>query len=114
MSRIFLQSLSQIGDILLQWFEQPSYRRNVTRVVSLWVNEHFCDFDTNRELLTFLESFERRLEEENLPQERDLLHLVCESKPRERAIKMIRKDVDGDLFFKVMGGAEKGTRFYIF
>lgn len=113
MSRIFLQSLSQIGDILLQWFEQPSYRRNVTRVVSLWVNEHFCDFDTNRELLTFLESFERRLEEENLPQERDLLHLVCESKPRERAIKMIRKDVDGDLFFKVMGGAEKGYPLYV-
>ena len=101
MSRIFLQSLSQIGDTLLQWFEQPSYRRNVTRVVSLWVNEHFCDFDTNRELLTFLESFERRLEEENLPQERDLLHLVCESKPRERVIKMVRKDVEGELFFKV-------------
>ncbi|CAG5094555.1 Oidioi.mRNA.OKI2018_I69.XSR.g13661.t3.cds [Oikopleura dioica] len=113
MSRIFLQSLSQIGDTLLQWFEQPSYRRNVTRVVSLWVNEHFCDFDTNRELLTFLESFERRLEEENLPQERDLLHLVCESKPRERVIKMVRKDVEGELFFKVMGGAEKGYPLYV-
>ena len=112
-SRTFLPSMSQIGDILLQWFEQPSYREKVTRVVSMWVNEHFCDFDSNRELLHFLERFERRLEEENMPQQRDLLHLVCESRPRDRNIQITRKSTDTELFFEVMGGVEKGYPLYI-
>ena len=112
-SRTFLPSMSQIGDILLQWFEQPSYREKVTRVVSMWVNEHFCDFDSNRELLHFLERFERRLEEEQMPQQRDLLHLVCESRPRDRTIQINRKSTETELFFEVMGGVEKGYPLYI-
>ena len=95
------------------WFEQPAYREKVTRVVSMWVNEHFCDFDSNRDLLNFLEKFETRLEEKNMPQQRDLLHLVCESRPRDREITMTRKTTEVDLWFEVKGGADKGYPLFI-
>ena len=112
-SRIFLNNMGAIGDELLSWFEQPAYREKVTRVVSMWVNEHFCDFDSNRDLLNFLEKFETRLEEKNMPQQRDLLHLVCESRPRDREIVMSRKTPETDLWFDVRGGRDKGYPLFI-
>ena len=112
-SRIFMKNMREIGDCLLNWFEQPAYREKVTRVVSMWVNEHFCDFDSNRDLLNFLEKFETRLEEKNMPQQRDLLHLVCESRPRDREIIMVRRTVETDLWFDVRGGSDKGYPLFI-
>ena len=36
----------------------------VTRVVLLWVNNHFNDFETNADMCEFLEHFEQLLERE--------------------------------------------------
>lgn len=36
----------------------------VTRVVLLWVNNHFTDFETDPDMMEFLEKFEACLEKE--------------------------------------------------
>ena len=75
--------MGAIGEELLSWFEQPVYREKVTRVVSMWVNEHFCDFDSNRDLLNFLEKIETRLEEKHMFITLSLLTLVAYCSSRQ-------------------------------
>ena len=40
------------------------YVYKVTRVVLLWVNDHFSDFEMNTSMSEFLEDFERMLDQE--------------------------------------------------
>ncbi|QQP56524.1 Rap guanine nucleotide exchange factor 2like [Caligus rogercresseyi] len=47
---------------LLEWFEDPVLRDKVTRVILLWVNNHFTDFETELRLMSLLERFEGSLE----------------------------------------------------
>ena len=39
---------------LLTWFTDKELRDRVTRVVLLWVNNHFIDFETSKTLFNFL------------------------------------------------------------
>lgn len=43
-------------------FNDPAVRDKVTRVVLLWVNNHFTDFETDPSMMDFLETFESMLE----------------------------------------------------
>ncbi|KAJ3587197.1 hypothetical protein NHX12_010795, partial [Muraenolepis orangiensis] len=53
--RTFLSSPMVVGKKLLEWFHDPSLRDKVTRVVLLWVNNHFNDFEGDVAMTTFLE-----------------------------------------------------------
>ncbi len=44
-----------LADKLLLWFNDSSIRDRVTRTVLLWVNNHFIDFETNTQLMGFLQ-----------------------------------------------------------
>uniref|UniRef100_A0A8C8SCW6 Rap guanine nucleotide exchange factor 6 n=1 Tax=Pelusios castaneus TaxID=367368 RepID=A0A8C8SCW6_9SAUR len=60
--RTFLSSPLEVGNKLLDWFRVDSLRDKVTRVVLLWVNNHFNDFEGDPAMTRFLEEFEKHLE----------------------------------------------------
>lgn len=47
-------------------FNDPTVRDKVTRVVLLWVNNHFTDFETDPCMMEFLETFECLLEQSKM------------------------------------------------
>ena len=44
-------------------FNDPTVRDKVTRVVLLWVTNHFTDFETDPAMMEFLETFELLLDQ---------------------------------------------------
>jgi len=59
-------------------FNDPTVRDKVTRVVLLWVNNHFTDFETDPCMMEFLETFECLLEQSKMQSHvRFLLHFLC-------------------------------------
>lgn len=61
--RLFLKSPMEIADKLIKWFLDEPLRERITRVVLLWVNNHFNDFESDMEMTEFLQSFEATLEQ---------------------------------------------------
>ncbi|KAF4014833.1 hypothetical protein G4228_006131 [Cervus hanglu yarkandensis] len=61
--RTFLPSPLDVGTKLLEWFKIDSLRDKVTRIVLLWVNNHFNDFEGDPAMTRFLEEFEKNLED---------------------------------------------------
>ena len=68
-----------VANQLLEWFQDPLLRDKVTRVLLLWVNNHFTDFETEPSMMEFLERFEAELEAAKMQGEtifgKDFLHL---------------------------------------
>lgn len=64
--RTFIDSSIDVAQQLLEWFAEPTVRDRVTRVVLLWVNNHFTDFETDPAMMEFLETFEAGLEREKM------------------------------------------------
>ena len=48
--------------LCIQLFREYILRDKVTRVLLLWVNNHFTDFETDPTMMEFLERFEAELE----------------------------------------------------
>ncbi|XP_052864283.1 rap guanine nucleotide exchange factor 2 [Anopheles cruzii] len=76
----------------------------VTRVVLLWVNNHFTDFDTDPQMMEFLEIFESALEKRNMLEQLRLLHVYAQHNARERNVTLARSSRDEDLNFQISGG----------
>ncbi|XP_021702563.1 rap guanine nucleotide exchange factor 2 isoform X2 [Aedes aegypti] len=76
----------------------------VTRVVLLWVNNHFTDFDTDPQMMEFLEIFESALEKKNMLEQLRLLHVYAQHNARERNVTLARSSRDEDLNFQISGG----------
>lgn len=53
--RTFVDSPAEITRQMLDWFQDDKLRDRVTRVVLLWVNNHFTDFETDPDMMEFLE-----------------------------------------------------------
>ena len=64
--RTFVENSLHVATQLLEWFEQSQVRDRVARVVLLWVNNHFTDFETDPAMMEFLEAFESCLEREKM------------------------------------------------
>lgn len=59
MYRVFIQEPISIVQKLLYWFDEDvRYRDKVARVILLWVNNHFRDFEEDIEMTKFLQKFE--------------------------------------------------------
>uniref|UniRef100_A0A1S4H0M3 Uncharacterized protein n=1 Tax=Anopheles gambiae TaxID=7165 RepID=A0A1S4H0M3_ANOGA len=76
----------------------------VTRVVLLWVNNHFTDFDTDPQMMEFLEIFESALEKRSMYEQLRLLHVYAQHNARERNVTLARSSRDEDLNFQISGG----------
>lgn len=135
--RTFIESQVRVANQLLEWFRSdeivdelkppiseasssansPSYidvKYRVARVVILWVNNYFTDFETDPQMMEFLEIFESELEKYSMLEELKLLHVAHTHKARTRTITITRSARDESLHFKIIGGYEKGGGIFIF
>lgn len=133
--RTFIESQICVANQLLEWFRsdeivdtlKPSItegfltahsymdvKYRVARVVILWVNNYFTDFETDSQMMEFLELFESELEKQSMLEELKLLHVAHTHKARTRTITLTRSSRDEDLHFKIVGGYEKGGGIFIF
>uniref|UniRef100_A0A671K735 Rap guanine nucleotide exchange factor 2 n=1 Tax=Sinocyclocheilus anshuiensis TaxID=1608454 RepID=A0A671K735_9TELE len=111
--RTFLPSPLILGQRLLDWFNDSSLRDKVTRVVLLWVNNHFSDFEGDPDMTSFLEEFQSNLEREKMTGQLRLLNIACAAKAKPRVITINRPAREMPLPFTLIGGAERGTRLFI-
>lgn len=58
MYRVFIFDPTEIMHKLMSWFDDSRYREKVARIVLIWINNHFNDFETNKIMLKLLEQFE--------------------------------------------------------
>ncbi|XP_054711179.1 rap guanine nucleotide exchange factor 2-like [Uloborus diversus] len=111
--RTFLQDSQTVADRLLSWFDQPKFRDKVTRVVLLWVHNHFTDFETDVRMMEFLEQFELKLEREKMLGQQRLLNIACATKARVRVITFSRSTREEVLHFSILGGYETGFATFV-
>ncbi|KAI1883668.1 hypothetical protein AGOR_G00233930 [Albula goreensis] len=111
--RTFLSSPMIVGKKLLEWFNDPSLRDKVTRVVLLWVNNHFNDFEGDPAMTHFLEEFENNLEREKMCGHLRLLNIACAAKAKLRLVTLTKPSREAPLPFTLLGGSEKGFRIFI-
>uniref|UniRef100_A0A668A4Z7 Rap guanine nucleotide exchange factor 2 n=1 Tax=Myripristis murdjan TaxID=586833 RepID=A0A668A4Z7_9TELE len=111
--RTFLSSPMVVGKKLLEWFHDPSLRDKVTRVVLLWVNNHFNDFEGDPAMTHFLEEFENNLEREKMCGHLRLLNIACAAKAKPRLVTLTKPSREAPLAFSLLGGQEKGFRIFI-
>nr|XP_015204990.1 PREDICTED: rap guanine nucleotide exchange factor 6 isoform X4 [Lepisosteus oculatus] len=111
--RTFLSSPMEVGRKLLEWFKVDSLRDKVTRVVLLWVNNHFNDFEGDPAMTQFLEEFERLLEAAKMKGHLRLLNIACAAKAKWRQVTLVKPSRESSLFFTLLGGSERGFGIFI-
>ncbi|XP_032719119.1 rap guanine nucleotide exchange factor 2 isoform X3 [Lontra canadensis] len=111
--RTFLSSPMEVGKKLLEWFNDPSLRDKVTRVVLLWVNNHFNDFEGDPAMTRFLEEFENNLEREKMGGHLRLLNIACAAKAKRRLMTLTKPSREAPLPFILLGGSEKGFGIFV-
>ena len=111
--RTFVDQSVVVANQLLEWFQDPAFRDKVTRVLLLWVNNHFTDFETDPSMMEFLERFETELEKAKMHGQLRMLNFACTAKARKRTVTLTRPSRDDPLQFQVVGGYEKGFGIFI-
>ncbi|XP_077182977.1 rap guanine nucleotide exchange factor 6 isoform X4 [Paroedura picta] len=111
--RTFLSSPLEVGDKLLEWFQVDNLRDKVTRVVLLWVNNHFNDFEGDPAMTRFLEEFEKNLESAKMKGHLRLLNIACAAKAKWRQITLQKPSRDSPLFFSLLEGSDKGFGIFV-
>ncbi|KAJ6667961.1 hypothetical protein lerEdw1_016282 [Lerista edwardsae] len=111
--RTFLSSPLEVGEKLLEWFQVDSLRDKVTRVVLLWVNNHFNDFEGDTAMTRFLEEFEKHLENAKMKGHLRLLNIACAAKAKWRQITLQKPSRDSPLFFSLLGGNENNFGIFV-
>ncbi|XP_061596490.1 rap guanine nucleotide exchange factor 6-like isoform X3 [Cololabis saira] len=111
--RTFLSSPMDVGKKLLEWFQVDSLRDTVTRIVLLWVNNHFNDFEGDQAMTRFLEDFEKRLETTKMKGHLRLLNIACAAKAKLRQITLQKASRESPLYFSLQGGSERGFGIFV-
>uniref|UniRef100_A0A3B3V5G5 Rap guanine nucleotide exchange factor 6-like n=1 Tax=Poecilia latipinna TaxID=48699 RepID=A0A3B3V5G5_9TELE len=111
--RTFLSSPMDVGRKLLDWFQVDCYRDTVTRIVLLWVNNHFNDFEGDSAMTLFLEEFEKHLETSKMKGHLRLLNIACAAKAKWRQITLQKASRESQLHFSVQGGSERGFGVFV-
>ncbi|XP_072302156.1 rap guanine nucleotide exchange factor 6 isoform X2 [Eucyclogobius newberryi] len=111
--RTFLSSPMDVGSRLLQWFLVNTMRDTVTRIVLLWVNNHFNDFEGDPAMTCFLEEFEKHLETAKMKGHLRLLNIACAAKAKCRQITLQKAARESSLNFSVQGGCERGFGIFV-
>ncbi|BFZ17836.1 hypothetical protein BsWGS_20875 [Bradybaena similaris] len=111
--RTFLTSPLDLVKRLLEWFQTDDLKTSVTRVVLLWVNNHFNDFETNPDMCDFLEHFECLLEREKMMGQLSLLNMACAAKARVRTVTLTRATREEMLNFSILGGLERNHGIFV-
>lgn len=101
--RVFIRDPTTIFEKLMLWFADAVYRDKVARLVLLWVNNHFNDFETNDEMWNLLDRFEGALERDGMHSQLSLLNIACSVKAKPRTVVLTRRKDDG-MMMRLVGG----------
>jgi len=107
--RVFLDSSLIVMNQLLEWFDRADLRDKVTRILLLWVNNHFTDFELDSDMMDLLNQFEAKLEVSQMKGQLRLLNFACAAKARTRSVTLTRPSRDEILEFRLVGGHHKAT-----
>jgi Rap guanine nucleotide exchange factor 2 len=113
MYRVFISNPIIVMDKLLQWFNDGTLRDKVARILLLWVNNHFNDFESYKNMSNALENFESLLESKNMFSQQALLNITCSVKSRPRTVILTRSNRDQELAFNILGGKELNHGLFI-
>ncbi|XP_072231290.1 rap guanine nucleotide exchange factor 6-like isoform X3 [Leuresthes tenuis] len=111
--RTFLSNPMEVGKKLLEWFKVDCLRDTVTRIVLLWVNNHFNDFEGDQAMTRFLEDFEKHLEATKMKGHLRLLNIACAAKAKWRQLTLQKASRESPLYFSVQGGSERGFGIFV-
>lgn len=78
--RTFMKTSIEVAEKLLQWFHEGQLCDRVTRVLLLWVHNHFTDFEMDPIMMEFLERFEHALEAKKMNGQLRMLNFTCAEK----------------------------------
>jgi Rap guanine nucleotide exchange factor 2 len=115
--RTFLDLPMCVADKLAEWFRDSSLRDKVIRVVLLWVNNHFRDFELESQMADFLDDFMKLLEEQSLEGQLLLLRLACSANSHCRSVELCKTDkTSGNWppFDMIFGGPSTATLTIVF
>ncbi|XP_039273459.2 rap guanine nucleotide exchange factor 6-like isoform X6 [Styela clava] len=110
--RAFSNEPIKICNQLLEWFDREEFQAKVTRVILLWVNNHFNDFERDRHMMNLLEKFEEKLQTCNKTGQCKLFNIACSTKAKSKIITLSRSSNEEDLGFSITGGTD-GYPIYI-
>lgn len=98
---------------LLQLMNKGELMDRVTRVLLLWVHNHFPDFETDPVMMEYLEKFEAILERENKNGQLRMLNFACAEKAKKRVVIITRPCREEKLQFTLMGGYERNFGIFV-
>lgn len=110
---VFFNKPHDIASKLLKWFERPQLKDKVTRVMLLWVNNHFSDFEGDGFMEASMERFEYLLEARKMVGQLRLLNMACSAKSKPRIITLQRPSKESRLDFSICGGKDRGFAIFI-
>lgn len=117
-----------LANKLLYWFEDDNLRDKIIRIVLMWINSYYLDFDlvsildTSRSAVgpsnsgqQFLDLFEHKLSSNlSLLTQLRLLHIGLSTKAKTRHINLTRNNRQDDvLHFTILGGYERGYGIFV-
>ena len=111
--RTFLASSLEVVTQLLKWFERQDLRDRVTRILLLWVNNHFTDFELDSDMMELLDTFENRLEGAKMQGQLRMLNFACAAKARPRTVIITRSSREEELEFTLTGGYNRGFGIFV-
>lgn len=110
--RTYLPSIKVI-EFLLTLMKEGRCMDRATRVLLLWVHNHFLDFETDPHMMDKLEEFEGLLEHNEKSGQLRMLNFACAEKAKPRTVTLTRPFRDEPLQFSLMGGHERGFGIFI-
>ncbi|XP_066917873.1 rap guanine nucleotide exchange factor 6-like isoform X2 [Clytia hemisphaerica] len=110
---VFFNKPHDIASKLLKWFERPQLKDKVTRVMLLWVNNHYADFEGDVYMETSMQRFEYLLEAKKMVGQLRLLNMACSAKSKPRIITLQRPSKDSRLDFSICGGKDRGFPIFV-
>ncbi|XP_048580801.1 rap guanine nucleotide exchange factor 6 isoform X2 [Nematostella vectensis] len=112
--KTFFDQPTKICGKLLNWFLEDDLRDKVTRVMLLWVNNHYNDFEGDHVMEDYLQAFESALEVQKMSGQLDLLLMACSVKAKSRVISLERQSHDQPWGFSIAGGRENGFGIFVY
>jgi len=110
---IFKNKPLELAAKLLKWFDRGQLKDKVTRVMLLWVNNHYYDFACDRYMESCLERFELQLEAKKMLGQLRLLNMARTMKSVCRLITLERSAKDAKVEFSIIGGSDNNMKIFI-
>lgn len=107
--RTFISDPTRVSEQLIEWFDAGADEEKSVafNIMSLWVSEHFADFDGNWDMISQLATFRSRLEEAGMLPELYSLERAASCCAKKRAVTLVRDAMDTEWGMRLISGNER-------